>query len=108
MQTLDRGQTQNLIEERHDLAVVDVLEPGAFRKFHLPGATNVPLDENFVENIQRVAPDKSQPVLVYCMNTECDASSKAARKLDELGYREVYDYEAGKMDWKDAGLPVES
>ena len=27
--------------------------------------------------------------------------------MDELGCQQVYDYEAGKMDRKEAGLPVE-
>ena len=45
--------------------------------------------------------------MVYCKNTECPASEKAASRLDELGYRSVFDYEAGKVDWKEAGLPVE-
>ena len=33
-------------------------------------------------------------------------ASKAAQKMDELGCQQVYDYEAGKMDRKEAGLPV--
>lgn len=35
------------------------------------------------------------------------ASPKAAQKMDELGYQQVYDYQTGKMDRKEAGLPVE-
>ena len=45
--------------------------------------------------------------MVYCYDLKCSASPKAAEKMDELGYRDVFDYEAGKMDWKEAGLPVE-
>jgi rhodanese-related sulfurtransferase len=46
-------------------------------------------------------------VIVYCHDEDCDASPKAARRMDALGYQRVYDYEAGKVDWKQAGLPVE-
>jgi rhodanese-related sulfurtransferase len=35
-------------------------------------------------------------------------SSLAAEKLTEIGYKNVYDYEGGLQDWKDAGLPLES
>lgn len=45
--------------------------------------------------------------MVYCYDADCTASPKAAERIEALGYRSVYDYEAGKMDWKQAGLPVE-
>lgn len=108
MKTITREQTRKLIDSREELTVVEVLKPEAFRKFHLPGAKNVPFDESFDTNIQQVAPDKQKPVLVYCQSEDCDASPKAARRMEEMGYANVYDYEAGKADWKDAGLPVES
>jgi len=74
----------------------------------LPGAINVPLDDNFDEQIQKAVPNKQGTVAVYCAHAKYQASSKAARRMDELGYRHVLDYEAGKSDWQEAGLPVET
>jgi CBS domain-containing protein len=34
-------------------------------------------------------------------------SPRAAWRLETLGFREVYDYTAGKQDWAAAGLPTE-
>lgn len=34
-------------------------------------------------------------------------SPRAASRLESLGFREVYDYAAGKADWFAAGLPIE-
>jgi CBS domain-containing protein len=34
-------------------------------------------------------------------------SPRAAWRLESLGFREVYDYVAGKLDWMAAGLPTE-
>jgi rhodanese-related sulfurtransferase len=107
MKTISRNQARELIDNRDDLTVVEVLGEEYFNKFHLPGAHHVPLDESFAENIQAVAPDPSRPVLVYCLDTECDAAPRAARKMEQLGYTRVFDYEAGKADWKEAGLPIE-
>jgi rhodanese-related sulfurtransferase len=105
MQTLSREETKDLIND--DVTVVEVLGADNYNDYHLPGAVNVPLGERFDEQIQQVVPDKSTPVLVYCYDSDCDASPKAARRLEKLGYETVYDYEAGKVDWKQAGLPVE-
>jgi CBS domain-containing protein len=32
---------------------------------------------------------------------------RAAARLETLGFREVYEYKAGKLDWMAAGLPTE-
>jgi len=34
-------------------------------------------------------------------------SPRAAARLESLGFREVYDHAAGKLDWFAAGLPIE-
>jgi len=106
MQTIQREELNERMANEQ-LPVVDVLARKYFRKFHLPGAVNVPFDEQFDERIEREVPEKDAPVVVYCADEECQASRKAARRMEELGYRQVFDYEAGKMDWKEAGLPVE-
>jgi rhodanese-related sulfurtransferase len=108
MKTIDREQLQSWLQEGHNLTLVEVLDKEQFDKYHLPGAINVPVSEDhFEQNFERVVPDKTQPVVVYCANTECDASPRAARKLEAAGYKDVRDYEAGKADWREAGLPIE-
>lgn len=94
------------MDQEHNLVVVEALSEESYNDFHLPNAVNVPLDDDFAEDIQRAIPDKETPVLVYCMDAECHASEKAGRRMEELGYAHIYDYEAGKMDWKEAGLPI--
>lgn len=106
MQTISRKELTEKLQD--EVALVEVLPPDRYREYHLPAAMNVPLTENFEENIQQAVPDKCQPVVVYCYDEVCSASTRAAKRLDELGYDEVYDYVAGKVDWKYAGLPVEA
>jgi rhodanese-related sulfurtransferase len=107
METISRDETRELIGLNDGITVVEVLDEENYQEFHLPGAINVPLGENFAENIQRAVPDKHRTVLLYCLDAECQASPKAAARMAELGYTNVLAYEAGKVDWKEAGLPVE-
>ena len=107
MQTISRDELSARLEN-NNVTVVEVLDPKYYRKFHLPGAINVPLGDDFDERVQKAVPDKDAPVVVYCMDTDCDASPKAAQRMETLGYTQVFDYEAGKVDWQEAGLPVES
>lgn len=106
MKTLSRQEVNQKLEA-NEAVLVEVLAADKYADFHLPGAVNVPLDDDFEVQIQETIPDKSAPVVVYCYDTECQASEKAAQRMEALGYQNVYDYEAGKVDWKEAGLPVE-
>lgn len=107
MIAIDREQLKQMMDQ-NAVTVVEVLDRPQFDKFHLPGAINVPLSGDFETEIQKAVPSKTEPVAVYCYDDDCNASPKAARKMEELGYQRVYDYEAGKVDWKEAGLPVEA
>ena len=93
--------------DREDVVLVEALPPRYFDDLHLPRAINIPHDE-----VDRLAPtmlpDLNAHVVVYCSNAACQNSTIAARRLTELGYRNVFDYEAGKQDWVEAGLPTES
>jgi len=105
MTTIDRDQAKRMFDE--DAAVpVEVLPQSEFERFHLPGALNVPLGEDFDARIQEAVPDKHRPVVVYCKDETCDASPRAAQRMEALGYDRIYDYAAGKADWAAAGLPI--
>lgn len=108
MQSISREEVKRKLAQSENVALVEALPADSYAEFHLPGAINVPFAQGFSKQIQQQIPDKDQPVIVYCMNTECSASPKAVRQMEKLGYTHVFDYEAGKVDWKEAGLPVES
>jgi rhodanese-related sulfurtransferase len=107
MTEIDRQQLQRMMDEGA-VTVVEVLGKSQYDDFHLPDAVNVPLGSDFGEAIQAAVPDKHEPVVVYCWDADCDASPKAAKRMEQLGYDRVYDYVAGKADWRAAGKPVEA
>jgi rhodanese-related sulfurtransferase len=107
MTEIDRQQLQRMMDEGA-VTVVEVLGRDQYDDFHLPGAVNVPLGDDFGEAIQAAVPNKHEPVVVYCWDEDCDASPKAAKRMEQLGYDRVYDYVAGKADWRAAGKPIDS
>ena len=96
------------MDSNADFALVEVLGPETFAEFHIPGAVNVPVDDTFEEGIQKAVPDKNKTVVVYCRDIECHASAKASRRMEALGYQNIFEYHQGKVGWKAAGLPVET
>ncbi len=104
--TITREALRAKMEAQEDFVLVDVLSPESYAKGHLPGAINMPVSE-----IESEAPGKlsiDDTIVVYCASFECHASPTAARKLEEMGYTRVIDYEGGLADWKDASYPLES
>lgn len=101
--TISREHLRERIDRDDDFLLLETLSSEEFEKEHLPGARNLPTDE-VEERASDVIPDKDTEVIVYCASFECDASEKAAAKLEEMGYTNVIDYAGGKADWKEAEL----
>ena len=84
----------------------ETLSADYFRHSHIPGAINMPPEKTLQVVTEHVA-DKNAEIVVYCLDTECHAAEKAARKLMALGYTNVFDFAGGKKAWAEAGLPLE-
>ncbi len=59
---IDRNELQRLL--RQGAQLVEVLEPQAFEKEHLPDAVNIPLKQLDRDTAGRL--DTNRPVIVYC------------------------------------------
>ena len=107
VRTTSREELKGKLDRGEDVVVVEALGSAYYADAHLPGAINIP--HTRVEDLApSLLPDKAAQVVVYCSNKACQNSPQAARRLEALGYGNVYDYEEGKQDWIEAGLPTES
>ncbi|MBC9727649.1 CBS domain-containing protein [Streptomyces sp. TRM68367] len=100
----DRQDVFRLVEQE-GAQLVEVLPPKPYEQAHLPGALRIGL-----RDLDEAAPgelDPRRPVIGYCADQLCDLSPRAAARLEQLGFRQVYDYVPGKADWLAAGLPRE-
>jgi len=104
---ITRDELKAKLDGGEEVVVVETLGPNYYEDSHLPGAINIPHTE-VDELAPEMLPDKSAQIVVYCSNRACKNSPQAAKRLDALGYENVYDYEEGKQNWIEAGLPTES
>jgi len=105
--TIDREELKAKLDGNKDLVIVEALPARHYEEAHLPGALNMPHDQ-VDELAPTLLPDKAREIVVYCSNRACQNSPQASKRLEALGYQNVYDYEEGKQDWIGAGLPTES
>jgi len=84
--------------------VLDVRTANEFKSGHIPGATNIDYNaRDFGEKVAKL--DKSKTYLVHCAVGM--RSARACRKMDELGFTQLFDLHAGFNGWEEAGKPVE-
>jgi len=72
---------------RRGALLLDVRTLEEFQSGHLRGAVNVPYQE-VAQRIEALAPDKSAPVVVYCLSG--GRSGIARSNLRRLGYSEAH------------------
>lgn len=76
--------------------LVDVRTPQEFAQGTIGDAVNIDyLGEAFSGEIQAL--DKSQPVYIFCRSG--NRSGKAAKVMQELGFKEIYDLQGGYLAW---------
>ena len=104
---IDRDELKQKLNHPKKSILVEALPPEQFRKLHLTGS-----DQHPVEQVRNYAPErlpnKEIELIVYCAGPACHASRQAADELTAMGYANVRHYAGGKEDWTQAGLPVVS
>lgn len=109
MRTITRTELQRKMQSATPTHVINVLPEESFQKSHIPRSVNIPVgDADFTKKVEQRVGDKKAEVVVYCKNTSCDASPTAAKKLENAGFTNVYDFEGGMEAWSDANETVAS
>lgn len=104
---ITRTELEAKLDQGGEVVVLEALGPLYFEEAHLPGALNMPHDR-VDELAPELIPDRTAEVVVCCSNLACQNSVVASRRLAQLGYTKVFEYEGGKQDWIEAGLATES
>ena len=92
------------LENSQDVVVIDARSAEAYAREHIPGSLNLP----HREMSESTTSDLSQSVLyvTYCDGIGCNASTKGALKMAQLGFR-VKELIGGLDWWKRDGYATE-
>lgn len=88
-----------------NVVIVDARSPGAYAEEHLPGAISMPHRGMTEQTISQL--DRGALFVTYCDGVGCNASTKGALRMAELGFR-VKELIGGLDWWKRDGYPVET
>ncbi len=82
--------------------LIDVRTFDEFRKVRLQKSVNIPVSDDFTRLADTL--NKETPIFLYCSRGV--RSIKAAVKLYDLGFRNLYSLRGGIENWKNVRLPV--
>ena len=107
MKTIDCHALYQLMQDNHNIVLIDVRNPDEYEKMHIPNAELHPLPQFSPE---KIIEDLSARGLVNSEIYVTCASGKRAEMACQLLYAENYPHatlvEGGTMAWYQAGLPV--
>jgi rhodanese-related sulfurtransferase len=86
-----------------DIVVIDARSRDAYVAGHIPGAVSFPHREMNAETATRL--NRGKVYIVYCDGIGCNASTKGAYKLAQLGFR-TKELLGGLDWWRRDGHPV--
>jgi rhodanese-related sulfurtransferase len=98
-------ELKRMIETKADIVIVDAQVKGAFEKGHIPGAINIPYEEN-LKNANEFT--RKKPVIIYCACGQDEKSTEMANQLmGRFGYTNVKVLAGGWLKWLELGYPQE-
>lgn len=87
--------------------LIDTLGSDHFCKVRLPKATNACVFAvTFVDQVKAITPEKNATIILYGSSARSMDAFKAAEKLAQEGYSDIYAVEGGIEAWRAAGLPL--
>ena len=86
---------------------IDARDESDYLAGHITNSINIPFDDfdNHERKLDKISVDK--PLVLYCAGTDCDLSILLGNLLFEMGYKQVYVFFGGWLDWMNANYPVE-
>jgi rhodanese-related sulfurtransferase len=101
----DAWDLNEMLRVGDNVTVVDARSEVAYAQEHIPSAINLPHRTINSESTRHL--DRTALYVTYCDGIGCNASTKGALKLTELGFQ-VKELIGGIDWWKRDGYPIES
>lgn len=99
-------QVAELILSTPNLVVIDSRHSEEYAKGHIEGALNLLDTDMTTERLAKYLSGKDTPVVFYCNGERCLRSSNAAQSAARWGYRKIYWFRGGWLEWTEKKMPV--
>jgi thiosulfate/3-mercaptopyruvate sulfurtransferase len=85
-----------------DFLLVNTLPAEKFASTKVLSSVNIPEhEEGFAARVLEKAGALDRTIVLYCANDGCDSSNKAAQKLLDASFQDVWVFEGGAQAWRE-------
>jgi len=87
---------------------IDARDEADYLAGHISKSLNIPFDDfdNHKQKLEKLS--KEKPMVIYCAGTDCDLSILLGNLLFEQGYKQVYVFFGGWLEWLNSNYPIEN
>ncbi|MEN8124218.1 MAG: rhodanese-like domain-containing protein [Bacteroidota bacterium] len=87
-----------------NIQLIDIRTPKEFSGGYLKNAKNINLyNPNFINEMNKL--DKNKELYIYCRSG--NRTGSISKKLEDMGFKKIYDLKGGILNWKRNNLEVE-
>jgi len=104
--SISAEQAVELILSNPDMIIIDSRKKTEYLKGHIEGAINILNTELALDDLETIAPDRTQALLFYCNGARCLRSSDSINKAIDWGYTTIFWFRGGWQEWTEKRLPV--
>lgn len=85
-----------------DFLLVNTLPAEKFASTKVLSSVNIPENEDdFAARVLEKSGALDRTIVLYCASSACDSSSKAAQKLLDASFQDVWVFESGAEGWRE-------
>ena len=109
MNEISCEELKNKIDQKDKFKLVNCLSKNKFEMKHIAGSLNFPINPDKLEDIPGLEKEiKSffaldDDIVVYCTDTNCQASIFIYNKMDSLGFNNIKRFSGGIRAWEEDG-----
>lgn len=100
---IDAKKVMEAIRNEEDVVILDVRTPLEYKKAHIAGSLNIPVDK-IPKQVPITFKDKKRIFYVYCLSGS--RSALASAELMQMGYKNVHNLTSGLLSWRSEGYPL--
>jgi rhodanese-related sulfurtransferase len=103
---VDTETLKEWYDQKRPMVVIDARRDGWYDHCRLPQAIRLPHHLSYTDILKILPEDRNTLIVTYCGGLDCPASGYLSRRLQELGYVNIYEYAEGIPAWEEAGYPT--
>ena len=97
VKNITAASLKQFMDSNTTLKLIDVRTKAEHQRQNIKGSINIDIFNSNFDDLCETKVDVNEPVLLYCRSGQ--RSMTAARRLEKMGYQDIYNLKGGMIAW---------